>query len=294
MNYTSFNNVLNELQAHMLSSDFLENSETKIKENSETKIKENSETKIKDMVKTDMDKLINIFETNTTEIEPVIKKEKVEIEPVIKKVEIKKVEIKKVEIKENAVNTNFFYPKEKDKLFWCFYIIKYGFSKYGIPTSTSFENEKKEKFDCIEILRNKKQMLKLRKIKNIKEDIEDELANKERIGVKTFIALCVAHDLNIMFIQKNKCFEMIEDENKPIHVVFEKAMKIYFYETDVTKEKAEEYRQKYFKWESIDKPLKAISFYKLNDLVSICNKLNLNIENRKNKKDLFELIVMHI
>ena len=34
-------------------------------------------------------------------------------------------------------------------------------------------------------------------------------------------------------------------------------------------------RNKFFKLETIDKPIKALSSYKLNELVDICNKLSL-------------------
>jgi hypothetical protein len=113
----------------------------------------------------------------------------------------------------------FFYPKEKDQLYWCFFIIHNGFEKYEYPGTTSFVNEKEEKFKLIEHMRNNKQQLKTKKIKNIKEDIEDELANKQTIGMKTFVALCVVHNINIMYIHKRKCFELIIDDHLPTHVV---------------------------------------------------------------------------
>ena len=110
---------------------------------------------------------------------------------------------------EKKVQERFFYPKEKDQLFWCYFIIQNGFSKYEYPGTTSFVNEKEEKFRCIEHMRNNKQQLKTKKIKNIREDVEDELANKQTIGMKTFIALCIANNINIMYIHKRKCFEFV-------------------------------------------------------------------------------------
>ena len=61
----------------------------------------------------------------------------------------------------------FFFPNEKDQLFWCFYIIKYGFEKYEYPGVTTFINEKAEKFKCIEHLRINKQQLKNKNIRQI-------------------------------------------------------------------------------------------------------------------------------
>ena len=154
------------------------------------------------------------------------------------------------------------------------------------------------------MLRECKQQLKIKKIKNLKEDVEDELANKERIGMKTFIALCVASNINILFIHKRKCFEYIFDEqgDAPIHVVHQLDTPTlrYNYETIVSKEQIEKYRTEYFKWESVDKPLKAISSYKLEELQELCKKLALDVCNdkdsfkNKTKKDLYETIIMNI
>jgi len=48
-----------------------------------------------------------------------------------------------------------------------------------------------------------------------------------------------------------------------------------------------------FNWESVDKPLKAISYYKLEELIDICKRFGFfdtTIKN-KTKKDLYELII---
>jgi hypothetical protein len=197
----------------------------------------------------------------------------------------------------------FFYPKEKDQLYWCFFIIHNGFEKYEYPGTTSFVSEKEEKFKLIEHMRNNKQQLKTKKIKNIKEDIEDELANKQIIGMKTFVALCVVHNINIMYIHKRKCFEIIFDDQMPTHVVHcvnnkDSSACNYCYEQNVTKEQIEKYKNEYFNWESFDKPLKAMSSYKLDELLELAKRLCLS-ENgtdlsKKTKKDLYEMLVMNL
>ena len=199
----------------------------------------------------------------------------------------------------------FFYPKEKDQLFWCYFIIQHGFSKYEYPGTTSFANEKIEKFKSIEHMRANKQQLKTKKIKNIREDVEDELANKQIIGMKTFIALCIASNINIMYIHNRKCFELIFDDQLSIHVVHCKNNKDssafkYCYEITATKEQIDNYRSTLFKWESVDKPLKAISAYKLEELQNLCQQLALEACNdkqtfkNKTKKDLYELLIMKL
>ena len=67
------------------------------------------------------------------------------------------------------------------------YIIINSFTKYELIGSNGYEIEKTEKYKLIELLRKPeyKQILKNNKITKIKEDIEDDLGNKERIRHKT-------------------------------------------------------------------------------------------------------------
>lgn len=201
---------------------------------------------------------------------------------------------------EKKVQERFFYPKEKDQLFWCYFIIQNGFSKYEYPGTTSFVNEKEEKFRCIEHMRNNKQQLKTKKIKNIREDVEDELANKQTIGMKTFIALCIANNINIMYIQKRKCFELVYDEQMPMHIVHcinnaDSSANNYCYELNPSSEQVETYRNTLFKWESVEKPLRAMSAYKLEELVELSQRLGLGDNlSKKTKKNLYETLIMNL
>jgi hypothetical protein len=65
-----------------------------------------------------------------------------------------------------------------------------------------------------------------------------------------------------------------------------------------TNESITNIRKSFFKLDSIDKPIKAISAYKLNELTDICNKLVINIYNnvtskQKSKKELYESIIQY-
>lgn len=203
-------------------------------------------------------------------------------------------------VKEKKVVSPFFFPRQKDSLFWCFFIIKNGFSAYEYPGTTSFVKEKELKFEYIESLRKSKQTLKVKKIKNLQEDVEHELANKEKIGMKTFIALCIAMNINVLFIHKKKCFELVLVEDEPIYVIHQKEENghtKYCYEQDVTKEAIEHYRKTYFLWDNVDKPLKAASAYKLEDLQNLCKTVGIifqKCEKRKTKKELYDLLITTI
>jgi hypothetical protein len=192
---------------------------------------------------------------------------------------------------------SFFIPSQKDTLFWIFYAIKNGFSKYEYPGNTSYSNEKTEKFALIELIRAKKDLLKTKKIKNLKEHVEDELANRERIGMKTFIALCIISGINVLFIHRRKCFHLVDDKNGPtIHVVHMLSPISFQYELDVTEEKIAYYRGELFTWESVDKPIKAISNFKVDELLELCKQLGITVDKTKKlgKKDLYEMILMEL
>lgn len=223
---------------------------------------------------------------NPTEQINYIKVEKVEKVDKLEKLE-------KVEPILLKSNHDFFYPEQKDQLFWCYYIIKNGFAAYEYPGTTSYANEKKEKFECIELLRKNKQTLKENKIKNIKEDVEDELAQKSMISRKTFIALCSIEKQNVLYIENNKYFDIFTDTTNALsyHVVHCIKGK-YCIETDISQIQLEKYKSSLFKCDNFEKPLKAISYYKLNELVDICKYLVLVTDfNKKTKKELYELLM---
>jgi hypothetical protein len=225
--------------------------------------------------------------------QPFERKPKVEEETKLLQIESKK------EIPKKIANP-FFSPRQKDSLFWCFFIIKNGFSAYEYPGTTTFAKEKELKFEYIELLRKSKQTLKVKKIKNLREDVEDELANKDRIGMKTFIALCISTNINVLFIHKKKCFELILVEDEPIYVVHQKEENghtKYYYEEGSTKETIDLYRKTYFSWDNVDKPLKAPSAYKLDDLQNLCTKVGIVIQTydkKKTKKELYDLLLLTI
>jgi len=194
--------------------------------------------------------------------------------------------------------SSMFFPKQKDSLFWCFYIAKHGFSKYEFPNTTSFENEKTIKYECIYKLREKKELLKAKKVKNIKEDVEDDLGSKEKITMKTFLALCIVENLNVLYIHKRKCFHIHSNDADPWHVIhcIDKPYTKYAYETNVTVEQLESYKTEYFKWENYDKPLKAASAYKVEELVQMYKQLTPDkpLDKKQGKKELYEWLVMKL
>ena len=222
---------------------------------------------------------------------------------------IKSQDIKTPVIKTPTINTNIYKPMKKDSLFWCFFILKYGFSKYEMEIgSQHFLVEKTEKYANIDLLRTKqnKDLLKINKIKPL-SDLEDDLANKERISIKTFFALCVIEKMNILLVDNRKIYQSINNDSPIINVIHRNS-KTYEHhiELNVSNEAITEFREKYYNVSGFDNALKSMTAYKLDELHNICKQLNINIlDNVKEKdtvnakpkkltkKDIYELIVQN-
>ena len=217
-----------------------------------------------------------------------------------------------------------FEPKEKDTLFWCFYVLTDGFGKYDMLGNQQFVEEKQLKFKYIDLIRSKKDILKMHKIRPITE-LEDDLANKPQIGMKTFIALCILKNVNVMVVHKHKYYESINNNSSDsstdsssgdsssssgdsrsssgdssssiVHIITrtDEPLK-YSLDLNSTTEKIDNYKNNYYKMSSFDGGLKAISSYKLDELIELCKKLGIEIVHetkKKTKKEIYEMIVSH-
>jgi len=203
---------------------------------------------------------------------------------------------------------DIFYPRQKDGLFWCFYIMKYGMDAYNelYEKDITIVVEKKIKIEWIEIFRNKKGVLKQNKTAPLAH-IENALLNEHKIDIKTFIALCIVENLPLMYIHNKTYYEMNVDADidkeiatPQVHVIIQKVQPLkYGIVMDALIEySSQTIRSTYYKIDNINKPLKAISFYKYDELYDICDKLNilqkLDQGKRTTKQILYEGIVLEL
>ena len=109
---------------------------------------------------------------------------------------------------------NLYSPRQKDKLFWCFYILLYGKEEYDY-TLHFFDIEKKFKISAVEKLRNMKAILRVSKLKYT--DIECELVNVPKISIKGLHALCIVHNIIITYITENTYYVLGNTHEEPIY-----------------------------------------------------------------------------
>jgi hypothetical protein len=200
----------------------------------------------------------------------------------------------------------------QDKLFWIFYKIINKLVDSDLETLNSFSVMKDFKFSMVEKLRSQKNILKNYKIS--RSFVEDDLTNNEKISFKTFQALCILHLINVIILRTNNTYSVLcsnNDEkeynlqNYKILQLSNIKMNAQFNNFDVelvnstlSEEELKQCLTTYFHIENIEKPLKAYSSYKLDELVTIAEKLTITIydENGKKKKkqELYETILQKL
>ena len=202
-------------------------------------------------------------------------------------------------------NTKPFTPFQKDKLFWCFFIILKGYDEYEMNHSNSFSVEKQLKIETVEKLKGIKEKLKELKLK--RTELEDELVNKQMISLKGLCALCLVHNVSITYVFGRKFCEIsgqAADAKKGIIIQNEKkedSIKWTSNELNNNNDFITKLHEDYWLIENIQKPLKAPSAYTLTDLQTICKKLlietHVQVNDKrkaKNKTPLYEEILQCI
>ena len=146
-------------------------------------------------------------------------------------------------------------------------------------------------------------------------EIQFDLANQEKISIKTFFALCIIENINILLVDKRKIYEIQMNDDPVVNVVHRNSVSYEHYiELGATAESVAKYRETYFKVSGFDDTIKAMSAYKVDELLELCDKLGININESKtneynanesvekgsvikkvkySKKDIYEFIVMN-
>lgn len=190
---------------------------------------------------------------------------------------------------------HFYIPTQIDSLFWCYYILKHGQSQYEILNNKSILTARQIKIQYVQHLRDHKTDLKVHKLDTL-TNLESNLANDSTLNLKTFMALCLLDHLHVILIRKHTYFELHGSTDSDI---------VYFIKEIPNKYHADRHQygiyvggnslykeivSSHYKMETLDKPIKAISYYKLEDLKHIAQKLDIFIQG-KSKNDLYQSIL---
>ena len=198
----------------------------------------------------------------------------------------------------------------KDSLLWAAYIMLYGTEKYE-TIENHYTESNTFKFDLVEILRKNKPVLKANKLKL--NALEESLIHKPFITLETLQAIALCKNLSVCIVQDRKYYEVASGGGggsggggSGTGFIVEKIKGKYALYVCPDRIKAgylKYIRENYWLMENISAPIRAISAYKLQDLVDICSKLHLPVvnvtpgkfgsmgtEKRKTKPELYEAI----
>ena len=210
----------------------------------------------------------------------------------------------------------FVIPKEHDTLFWCYYSNQHQID-YETMVHRTILAEKQLKIQYVSIIREKKVILKPYKFDSI-VNFEHNLVNDNMLNISTFMALCVIHNINVLYINNKTYFQLNVDDSEDVWIVktfssyvnnnnntknnnnntiirkYEKRYGIYI----TTQQNALKYTKQLYKLDVLNKPLKSISAYKVSELVTIAQQLEISIESKqsgkkKTKPELYESLVQY-
>ncbi len=161
----------------------------------------------------------------------------------------------------------------KDYLFYNVYSnIK---SIQNISEVLDIYNDRDEKIKIAE-------QLEKMKFKN-KDDIMNNLIYDKKINLMTLNMICKLFNVHLIYIYDNLYINMKYNETKPI---------IVNYNSKIIDNFNLEQLEDMFEI-NLEKPLKSVSFYKVNDLQDISKKLNLSYDKLK-KQELYDQIKTYL
>jgi len=202
---------------------------------------------------------------------PIIKVEQIELNE--KKEKQEKQE--KQETHHDTSNSYLFYiTKEKDKLFWAFYIMLNGEDAYKY-LKTKFVTEKEIKIGAVEKMRKLPNVFKQHKLNKVR--IENELSGDVPLTLEGFYGLCIIYNISAIFMKKNCYCELYGlGDSSVTHLVeeVEGGLGIHVFKTKSgSLDYAKEVRESKWRMENVLTPIKSISSYTHAELLEIYNKV---------------------
>ena len=166
-----------------------------------------------------------------------------------------------------------------DKLFFNFLII---IKHSNIDINYNKNIEKTIKYNIAQNLEN----IKFKKLNNV----INNLCYEDDINLYTLSALCKYYNLNFFYINKNIIYNMFYNDETENYYLVNNNKDIKY----TKKENFIKTSEGLYNIENIQKPLNSITYYKLNELEDIYNKLTLENNNKYKKKELYQHIKIYI
>lgn len=192
----------------------------------------------------------------------------------------------------------FYASGVQDPIFWTIFIARYGYTEYK-KTGKQFGNiEMKEKQSVADYI-HKQGSTEISKQTNYKItrafccEIVSDLLTSAKMNYSSFIAYCAYYKTSIYVVDVvKKTYIPFLYGNSDIIVIYKLGERL-FAEAGQSVLSLSEIREM-FPFEHYEKPLKAISHYKTQQLEDIASKLNIGLVDKCKKNELYEKIVEYL
>jgi hypothetical protein len=194
----------------------------------------------------------------------------------------------------------------QSQLFWCMFIACKGETAFD-TISNAFVSETEFKYETVELLRGIKHIVKpaFKRYKLSIPNFEAELISSKRTPIHVATGIALAHQKNILYIDDRLFLEITlggsgteptETTESGAFAVIEKVKNRYCVYNDIGGTELERCRRELLKMESIESPVRSISYYKVPDLEEICKRLAITTQLLKGAKkaDLYAEILKYI
>ena len=184
--------------------------------------------------------------------------------------------------------------------------MQHGIIDYEYNKNKRFLIEQETKIHYVENIKKHKDTIKKIKLMSI-SDFENNLIVEKKININTFLNLCAIKNLNVIFIKNKIYYELLSTDDENIFIIYNtkhnKNSSIYdkfgFNTCQKNDEKWKQICAKYIQVNNIMSPIKSLSYYKLDDLVTMSNKFELPIlyegtAKKKKKSELYEQIIQYL
>jgi hypothetical protein len=191
-------------------------------------------------------------------------------------------------------------PKQNDTLFWCLFIIHFGYGEYLEVDRNYGVKELEVKKHIGEFITKNQHTMKTTSTKltkaAVQEILSELLTSQKETSMNTMMAILVYYKFNLIMVNSTKLlmleFVADKDNELPTYVIYKDAYGKYSVNTvPLTNEEIQEMKNKMICLESYLKPIKSISNYKIEELEDLAKKMGIYERNKKYKKtDLYQEI----
>jgi hypothetical protein len=193
-------------------------------------------------------------------------------------------------------------PKQSDTLFWCLFIIHFGYGEYQEVDRNYGVKELEVKKKIGEFITANSHKMKNTSVKitkaGVQEILSELLTSQKDTSMNCLMALLVYYNINLIMVNSTRLlmleFHSDKDaEDRPTYVLYKDTYNKYSVKINaLSRDEIQEMKDKMICLESYLKPMKAASNYKIEDLENLAKKMGIYEEGKKYKKmDLYNEIV---